>query len=242
MDYKDVLLGRTSDVFWFQARTYLIDRMLGKLNIANAKILNIGCGTGHNMEVISHYGEVYVIDKNTQALELLPKGTYIEKKVCDACGLDYPDNFFDVVVSFDVFEHIQNDLNAVAEVRRVLKPNGKLVVTVPAFPFLFSAHDEHLKHYRRYTKRMLRLLLRSFSNLKLNYWNATLFIPNCIIKVFELILHRDAKRLRLNYYHALPRFIDRLFYWCLRLEIYLIQRNIPLPFGVSLIGYANNKK
>lgn len=242
MDYKDVLLGRTGDVFWFQARNHLIDRILGKLNISNAKILNIGCGTGHNMEVISHYGDVYVIDNNDKALELLPKDTYIEKKVCDACNLDYPDNFFDIVVSFDVFEHIQDDTKSVAEVRRVLKPDGKLVVTVPAFPFLFSAHDEYLNHYRRYNKKTLKALLKDFSNVKLNYWNAILFIPNWSIKIFEKVLRHDAKQLRLNYYQALPRFIDRIFYWFLRLEIFLIKNNFPLPFGVSLVGYAKNKK
>ena len=158
---------------------------MNKIGRKNLKILNIGAGTGVDLEIMNRFGNIYIIDVNKKALDLIPSNLYSEKKVCDATALPYPNEFFDIVCSFDVFEHIKNDKKAVLEAHRVLKKKGLLLLMVPAFNFLFSAHDKALLHYRRYSKKKLYELLRIFKNEYLSYWNSILFIPLSILRILK---------------------------------------------------------
>ena len=164
MDYKDLQAGQTNENFWFKAKNDLIDILIKKVckNKKQLKILNIGAGTGDDLEVLSKYGKNYMVDIDKNALSIIENKLCEEKKVADACKLPYNDNFFDVVVSFDVFEHIINDKKSVDEVYRVLKNGGVLIFTVPAFQSLFSSHDKALQHQRRYNKKSVKDLLSKF--------------------------------------------------------------------------------
>ena len=146
MDYRDYIDGQTGEQFWFKSKKDLINILMNKIGRKNLKILNIGSGTGVDLEIMNRFGNIYIIDVNKKALDLIPSNLYSEKKVCDATALPYPNDFFDIVCSFDVFEHIENDKKAVLEAHRVLKKNGLLLLMVPAFNFLFSAHDKALLH------------------------------------------------------------------------------------------------
>ena len=153
MDYKEYENGESaSRHFWHRAKNDLIFRLLSKLKKRNLKILNLGAGTGDDLETLNKFGTVYVTDINENALSLIPNNLCAEKKRCDAQNLTYPNEFFDVVTSFDVFEHIPDDKKAINEVSRVLKKDGHLIFSVPAFQFLYSAHDKALEHKRRYSK------------------------------------------------------------------------------------------
>ena len=156
MDYTDYQAGLRKDNFYFKAKRELI-------------------------EILNRYGEVYVIEKNKLAFQLIPSELCREKKLCDIQSIDYPGDFFDLVVAFDVLEHIEDDVRAVIQIHRILKPKGCFIFTVPAFPFLFGSHDRALRHKRRYTKGMLEDLLRGFKEICLGYWNASLFIPVCLL-------------------------------------------------------------
>ncbi len=234
MDYKDYQSRYKNSDFWFRAKKDLIKILMLKVckESKNLDILNLGAGTGDDLKILSKYGNIYVTDIEKKALDSIKGNFYFEKRVADACNLPYQDNFFDIVVSFDVFEHIQDDAKAVSEVYRVLKKDGNLVFTVPAFQFLFSSHDKALEHKRRYSKKMLKALLSNFSDLKLNYWNSILFLP---ISALRLVKKKsEAKVDSAN----LPRFLNSLLYQFLKVDNSLVNHKIPLPFGLTILGYC----
>ena len=230
MDYRDYIDGQTGEQFWFRCKKDLINILMNKIGLKNLKILNIGAGTGVDLEIMNQFGNIYVIDVNKKALDLIPSNLYHEKKVCDATALPYPNDFFDIVCSFDVFEHIKNDKKAVLEAHRVLKKQGHLLLMVPAFNFLFSAHDKALLHYRRYSKKKLYELLRIFKCEYLSYWNSILFFPLSLLR----ILKKRAKP-KTDYFD-LPSLLERTFLNFLRIENKLIMKDYRLPFGLSLVG------
>lgn len=236
MDYKDYQAGQTADNFWFRAKYGLI-RLLMEKNANNKsgaplKILSIGTGTGDDLKILKSFGNNYVTDILPEALAIVPEEDCFEKKIADACALPYEEGFFDIVVSFDVFEHIEDDKKAVSEVYRVLKKGGALVYSVPAGPGLFSSHDVALEHYRRYNKKMTKDLFTSFDEVKTYSWN-TLLYP---LIAFSRIKNKN--RPPSVDHPKFPAFIDTLFYYLLRFDNFLIKRGMSLPLGISIAGWC----
>lgn len=231
MDYKDYIAGQTESNFWFRTKYKLLDYLMGRLKRSNFKILDIGTGVGEYLNILKKYGEVYAVDIDENALSMIPEGICKEKKVCDAQNISYPDNFFDVVVSFDVFEHIEEDITVIQEVKRVLKRGGHLVFSVPAFPALFSAHDRALEHKRRYTKKMMAHRLRNgFERVMLNYWNVFLFIP---LLIKNTVIPSKGKKLgNIN----VPKPLSEFIFLINRIELFLLKKKAIFPFGTSLFG------
>jgi SAM-dependent methyltransferase len=233
MDYRDIEAGATEDFFWFKAKLELIDILLKKANIkSRMKILSVGCGVGKELEVMQRYGDIYAIDADSRTMALLPDGLCIEKKVADVCNaIPYLDNSFDMVVAFDVLEHLKNDNIAIGEIHRVLKPDGFFIFTVPAFQFLFSSHDRALQHYRRYSRKMLKDLLHQFRCTDTGFWVFSLFLPVAI----ERLLKRNQTIQQIHYRH-LPPFLNNLFYRLLTVENWFIGQRISMPIGTTIYG------
>lgn len=235
MDYKDYLAGQPMTHCWLRGKKELIaiflDRITKSMPKRKLKILNVGAGSGYDLETLKRYGDVYVIDINKDVLRLMPKRLYFEKKVGDACKIPYKNNFFDIAVSFDVIEHIEDDVGAVSEIYRVLKKNGYFAFSVPAFQSLFSSHDRVLGHKRRYSKKSLARLLSKFRNLKLNYWNVIFFPPLAILR----ILKKNSSKAD---YTKFPRWAHSFFYAGFAVENKLIKHDMPMPFGLTLAGYC----
>jgi ubiquinone/menaquinone biosynthesis C-methylase UbiE len=230
MDYKDYEAGISSSFFFFKGNNERIYIQFKKLKKRNLKILDLGTGTGDNLNRINEFGSVYVIDIEKRALDTIPDHLCVEKKVSDACNLDYPDKYFDVVSSFGVFEHILDDWKAVSEIYRVLKPEGVLIFSVAAFQSIFSAHDIALDHKRRYSKKMIKELFSDFKNLKMYYWNTFLFFPVAISRILKK--NAEPKVMAKN----LPNMINSIFYSLLNIENQLIKKDINLPIGLTIIG------
>jgi ubiquinone/menaquinone biosynthesis C-methylase UbiE len=162
--YADKLRYYTRD------KLTLIDILLSKVsNKNNNRILSVGCGTAEELKILSKYGEVYAIDVEKKVLKFLSKYKEFYKKarICNVCELSFPNNFFDIVVALDVIEHIEDDKKAVEQIYRVLSPNGVFIFTVPAFQFLFSAHDKSFWNIKEgMVGKCRNLYLRIFPNLK----------------------------------------------------------------------------
>ncbi len=233
MDYRDLETGATEDFFWFKAKAELIDVLLQKVRgRGRGKILSIGCGVSKELEILKRRGEVYVVDIEPKALALVRDDLCAEKRLCDVCdGVPYPDASFDMVVTFDVLEHLEKDSFVVGEIHRVLKPGGTFLFTVPAFQFLFSGHDRALQHRRRYNRRMLKDLLRDFRCVETGYWVCSLFLPVAVARIAKR--HEDNTSIHSP---ALGKSLNGLFYRLLMLENRLIGRGVRLPVGTTIYG------
>ena len=164
--------------WWFASRTRAIlgylDRYMGPGT--NRRILDVGCGAGNMAHHLAHYGQVTGVDTNSRPLEVArQRGLQVQEGSAD--DLPFDDNTFDLVTLLDVVEHVPNEHGVFGECYRVLKPGGKLMVTVPALMWLWSNNDVINAHQRRYTRGELnqKLMHHGFKVLQSSYNNFFVF-------------------------------------------------------------------
>ncbi len=235
MDYKDYLSGQIRDNFWSMAKRDLIEMLLNKFTKKTRpglenQILNIGAGVGDDLKVIRAHGAVHVIDIDKRALQLIPDGLCQEKRVADIVDLPYPEESFDVVTCFDVFEHVKEDTRAAREVYRVLKAGGLMLFTVPAFQRLYSSHDRMLKHERRYNYPDIIDRLSKFAIVYISYWNCLLSIPVAVRRLLRKNLEPSEDVV------SFSRPQNLFLFYLMHVENVLLKRGIFLPFGTSIVG------
>jgi SAM-dependent methyltransferase len=142
--------------WWYQGRRRVLERAIARLGLpAETRILDAGCGSGRNMVELAHHGTVTGVELSSTSVRLArdrDAGEVIEGSVLD---MPFDDGSFDLSVSLDVIEHLEDDIGALRELRRVTAPGGALLVTVPAYQWLWSGHDEINHHHRRYSRRTL---------------------------------------------------------------------------------------
>lgn len=164
--------------FWFVAmRATVRDAFLALGLPREARVLDLGCGTGGTMKALHGLARFTGLDRSSTAARFATRRTG-EAVLCGlATDLPVRDNSVDAVLALDVFEHIPDDARAVEEVRRILKPGGALVATVPCHPALFSEHDRALHHVRRYTRDGFLALLSAHGlhPVRATWTNATLY-------------------------------------------------------------------
>ena len=139
--------------WWFRARRSALVRTLQRVPPTFGSVLDVGCGTGGNIPTLSHYGPVTGLDSDPWAVML---ATGQGHSVLCSDGSTYETTIrYSLVTCLDVLEHVQSTERFLGNLSRLLAPHGLLVVTVPAMPSLWSRHDEHLGHMRRYSKGQL---------------------------------------------------------------------------------------
>jgi SAM-dependent methyltransferase len=159
------------------------------------------------------------------------------KLVPPGAPLPFPDDAFDLVTTLDVIEHIDDDVAALAELRRVLRPGGRLLVAVPAFMFLWGKQDEVSHHRRRYTARTLRRALAQagFGVDRTSYFNTILFLPVAAVRLGRRLVRRPGARQ--SDFDLGPASLNRLLGAVFGVEASLVARR-DLPFGVSVLALA----
>jgi SAM-dependent methyltransferase len=220
--------------WWFSGRRRIIETVLHSLSLpSNPKILEVGCGTGGNLSLLSHYGEVYGVEQDTfarnyalnrQIAPILPGSLPYD--------IPYQDNFFDLIVLLDVLEHVEEDGLSLVQLHKKLKPGGYLLITVPAFPALWSAHDEAHHHKRRYTLKTLGPIVRE-ANYKIifhSYMNTILFPIIAGLRVIKQSRGNDDLFMP-------PSILNYLLYKTFAIERHLLKL-VSLPFGTSLLVLA----
>jgi len=237
VDYKDYVANAQGNNFWFYRKTEFIGILLDNLKLdKNIKILNIGAGTGQDLDTIKKFGTVTVLDIDQKALNLIPDNIVEKKILADACDTKLPESNFDLILAFDLLEHIKDDKKAVLEVLRLLKPGGHFVFTVPAYSFLFSAHDRYLEHFRRYNKKDLINLFGNlnFKKIELGNWFffifPAIFCYRYIIKILK-IKHEKYKIVVINRFWD---FIGNIT--ILKFENFLFKKGMRYPFGSTFYG------
>lgn len=165
--------------WWFTARRKIIDRLIADMGLRHdARILEAGCGTGGNLALLARHGALEAFEYDAEARRLAAlKGVCPINAGMLPDGVDAPDASYDLIAMLDVLEHVDADAASLATLRDKLVPGGRLLVTVPAMPFLWSRHDELHHHKRRYTKASLSAALATagLSIDRIGYFNSLLF-------------------------------------------------------------------
>jgi ubiquinone/menaquinone biosynthesis C-methylase UbiE len=235
----EAMYGLENSYWWFVARRTLAQELLTEEvnGRPGVHILDVGCGTGANMSAFSKLGTAIGLDASAEAL-----------RFCRTRGLDglvhsgiedlpFAAEAFEIVTALDVLEHIDDDLHGLREIHRICRRDGLLLITVPAYGFLWSEHDEALKHRRRYTAHELRnkLTLTGFEVVRTSYFITSVFFPILALRIWQGIA-KSSTHPKTSHYIP-PRWINASLIGLLGLERLLFRR-MNLPFGVSIVALA----
>jgi SAM-dependent methyltransferase len=224
--------------WWYRARREIIaDLIRREARLPEeAKILEIGCGTGHNLSMLSGFGHVEGLELDDEARALSEKRLgrqVMSSPLPELAGVS--DGRYDLVGAFDVIEHIDDDKAALASIATKLKPGGRFMMTVPAHQWMWTAHDVANHHKRRYSKRALRQLIQG-SPMKLErvgYFNSLLFPLAVAERTASRLRGKDDGSVKLP-----PAALNSALETVFAAERHLVGR-LPLPPGLSLFAVAS---
>lgn len=223
--------------WWFVARRDAISNLIKKNFSKDSKILDIGCAGGVLVKELIDHGFVhtYGIDYSAVAIEVCKQRELKNVFVMDGQLPTFEDESFDLIIASDCLEHLEKEILALMQWKRILKKAGKLIIFVPAFNFLWSKHDEINHHYRRYTRKELLLKLNGagFKVEKISYWNFFLFLPVLIIRKLQKFINNKEEDSIKNF----SPISNRLLLNLLKVENKIFTK-IRFPFGVSVFALA----
>ncbi|MFI4978094.1 MAG: class I SAM-dependent methyltransferase [Solirubrobacterales bacterium] len=223
--------------WWYRGRRTVLERVIADLRLpARARVLDAGCGSGRNMVELARHGTVTGVELSNTSVCLArarKAGEVIEGSVME---MPFAPDSFDLAVSLDVIEHLQDDLGALRELRRTVAPGGSLLVTVPAYQWLWSGHDEINHHHRRYTRRsLLRVAEQAgWKPVRTTYFNSLLLPVAILLRVLER-LNTKTTESSLDLWVP-PAPLNWLLERPLALEAALIGRGRRIPAGLSLLA------
>lgn len=231
--------------WWHVGRRFIIRAMLKKyFNGANEQeksILDIGCGTGGNAMLLKEFGTVMGLDDSKEALRLAQgEGGFSKLVLGEINKLPFDENVFDCITLLDVLEHVNDEKLALDECKRVLKPGGGLIITVPAYQWLWSGHDEALHHKRRYSMAELKNKLKQagFEIVFKTYAVSALFLAIAFYRYLDKIMGRKQE----SSYVIFNPIINNLFIFLLRIEALIFKLGLALPFGTSIVIIAKKSQ
>jgi SAM-dependent methyltransferase len=224
--------------WWFCARRKILTSVLKQFAPKHdgLRVLEAGCGTGGNLQMLSAFGELDAFELDDEARSIAKSKLPMDiKSGMLPDQIPYAPGKFDVVVAFDVIEHVEKDIESLASLGLQLAPGGRLVMTVPALPWLWSKHDETHHHFRRYTSKQLNetLIKAGLQPVKISYFNTLLFPLiaglRLIRKFFGITESAD---------DAMPsKPINGFLKLIFSFESNWVGR-VYMPFGVSLLAVA----
>lgn len=238
------IMDRVEDShWWFVGRRAILETFLGqicsKLQTPDSglSILDVGCGTGANLEMLSQFGSAEGVDVSDDALEFCRgKGLTVQKGLAET--LPFADETFDITTALDVVEHLDDDIAGLKEMHRVTKSGGYSLIFVPAFMWLWGVQDDISHHRIRYTKAQIveRLETAGFAVERATYANFSFFAPvlggRTIMKLTG-IKPESENNINIS---ALNGIFGKIFsaekYWL---------KNMNFPFGVSIVVVARKR-
>lgn len=229
-----------SNFFWFKARNKLILSMMQKYFSQKLTFMEVGCGTGFVLSAIEKqfsdwiiYGSEIYLAGLQFAKKRVIKSSLIQM---DATNIPFKEEF-DLIGSFDVLEHIEDDMTVLKQFNKALKPRGHVILTVPNHKFLWSKTDEFSHHFRRYNQLEIVEKLRStgFCIKTITGFVITL-LPLMVLSRF--FFNKAKNELDLTKEVKINKFLNVVLELILNLENILIKRGVKFSFGSSLLVIA----
>lgn len=235
----DRMAAHDSTHWWYRARReILFDYLTREAALPrDARILEIGCGTGHNLPMLARFGSIEAIE-----IDPVARGIASERLGKPVSAAPLPElpgierGAYDLIAVLDVVEHIEDDVAALKAMRDCLKPGGKILITVPAHQWMWSAHDVVNHHHRRYSKASLGRAISAagLGHNGLRYFNSLLFPLAAAARVAGRMTGRDDSD-----DSPPPKALNTLFETIFGWERHLVGR-MPLPPGVSIVTLAGS--
>ena len=227
--------------WWYRGRREIVRTELDRLSLpAGAQLLDAGCGSGRELQDLSDYGSVHGVELDPDAAAYAASRGLGEVKVGRLEELPWDSDAFDLITCLDVLEHVPEDTLALNELRRVSKPGGWLLATVPAYPALWSLHDRANHHYRRYSRGSLREAAGAtgWEVRRMTAFNAILLPPAALVRLAQRGRLPDSDyspELELG-----PPWLNGLLEWPLRAEARWLAAGHTIPAGLSLMALLKN--
>ncbi len=223
--------------WWYRGRRTVLSRAIARLDLPRpARVLDAGCGSGRNMVELARLGAVTGVELSRTSVSLARArqvGDVVEGSVLD---MPFESASFDLAASLDVIEHLDEDLEALRELRRVVAPGGFLLVTVPAYEWLWSGHDEINHHHRRYTRRSLQRVAEQagWRQTRTSYFNSLLLPVAILLRALDRLSTKTTES-SLDLWVP-PEPLNWLLERPLALEAVMVGRGGRIPAGLSLLS------
>jgi SAM-dependent methyltransferase len=224
--------------WWYSGRRKVLEGAIAGLGLPKpARILDAGCGSGRNMLELARFGSVTGIELSDTSVQLARERDVGEVLAGSVLEMPFAEDSFDLAVSLDVIEHLEDDLAAMRELRRTVAPGGVLLVTVPAYQWLWSGHDEINHHHRRYTRRTLQHVAEQagWKQARTTYFNSLLLPAAIVLRVLDRISRAKTTETSLDLWVP-PEPLNWLLERPLTLEGAMIARGGRIPAGLSLMA------
>lgn len=224
--------------WWFAGRRRLLARVIAELDLAkDARVLDVGSGTGTNLRLLGELGFIDFggVDRSERAIRFCAEKGLGHVELGDARALPDDDRSVDLLIATDIVEHVEDDAAALREFRRVLKPGGRVILTVPAFPSLWGLQDVVSHHQRRYRRDdfVARIEAAGLVTRTSFHFNYLLFGPiwlaRQLIRIFDVKLESENQ---LN-----GSALNALLAWIFAFDVWSAPRIRP-AFGVSIFALA----
>jgi len=223
--------------WWYRGRRTVLDGVIAGLGLpADPRILDAGCGSGRFMVELAKLGNVTGVELSDTSVSLARGRQLGEVVAGSVLEMPFSENSFDLAVSLDVIEHLDDDLAALRELRRTVTPGGALLVTVPAYQWLWSGHDEINHHHRRYTRRSLQRVAEQagWQQVRTTYFNSLLLPVAILLRVLDRFSTKTTES-SLDLWIP-PEPLNWVLERPLALEAALIARGGRIPAGLSLLA------
>jgi SAM-dependent methyltransferase len=240
-DEYDTMFRVEETHWWYSALHRLLFQLLEAYlpDWRGKRILDAGCGTGAILKRLGSPERNIGVDLAPEAINLCRERGLANVMQGDICALPFEEASFDAVICSSVLYHawVPNIPAALHEFHRVLRPGGLLLINVPAFAFLHSAHDDAVMTARRFTRRELRQLLEgnNFQIRRLSYWTTLLFPLAVAARTF------GGSKMGRDFETAEMSFAQRGLAKIMRIELSLL-KSFSLPFGVALFAVARKQR
>lgn len=231
-----IFTSEKKEIWWYSVRKKIIKKIIERYLIKkrHLNILDIGSGMGGLLEVLNDYGKVSIVETNKDCRNYLKDNfAYIKRIIPSISKIK---GKFDLITIFDALEHIKDDKKTIKELRLFLNDGGAIMITVPAFQFLWSSHDELSMHFRRYNKKSIKEVFRDYKEIKISFFNYFLFFPILITRKFFNMLNLKVKQNEIGNNFLFNSILKQIF----NIETLLINK-IDIPFGTSLYAIYEKK-